>query len=89
MEKQRLQELLVQLHEELENTDAVDERTGEVLGELKEDISRLVQEETDIEEDHEGLTERLGDAVGHFEQDHPKLSIAIQHILDSLARMGF
>ena len=89
MEKQRLQELLVQLHEELENTDAVDERTGEVLGELKEDISRLVKEETDIEEDHEGLTERLGDAVGHFEQDHPKLSIAIQHILDSLARMGF
>lgn len=79
----------MQLHEELENTDAVDERTGEVLGELKEDISRLVQEETDIEEDHEGLTERLGDAVGHFEQDHPKLSIAIQHILDSLARMGF
>lgn len=79
----------MQLHEELENTDAVDERTGEVLGELKEDISRLVKEETDIEEDHEGLTERLGDAVGHFEQDHPKLSIAIQHILDSLARMGF
>lgn len=89
MEKQRLQELLVQLHEELEQTETVDERTGEVLGELKEDISRLVKEETDIEEDHEGLTERLGDAVGHFEQDHPKLSIAIQHILDSLARMGF
>ncbi|MCG8343693.1 MAG: DUF4404 family protein [Chlorobiales bacterium] len=89
MEKQRLQELLVQLHEELEQTETVDERTGEVLGELKEDISRLVKKETDIEEDHEGLTERLGDAVGHFEQDHPKLSIAIQHILDSLARMGF
>ncbi len=89
MEKQKLQELLVQLHEELEKTDTVDERTGEVLGELKENISRLVKEETDIEDEHEGLAERLGDAVGHFEEDHPKLTIAIQHILDSLARMGF
>ena len=89
MEKQRLQELLVQLHEELEQTETVDVRTGEVLADLKEDISRLVQEETVIEDEQEGLTERLGDAVGHFEEDHPKLSMVIQHVLDSLARMGF
>ncbi len=89
MEKQRLQELLVQLHEELEKTETVDERTGEVLADLKGDISRLVHEETVIEDEQEGLTERLGDAVGHFEEDHPKLSMVIQHVLDSLARMGF
>ena len=89
MEKQRLQELLVQLHEELEQTETVDERTGEVLFDLKKDIGRLVQEETEIEDEQEGLAERLGEAVGHFEEDHPKLSIVIQHVLDSLARMGF
>ncbi len=89
MEKQRLQELLVQLHEELEQTKTVDEGTGEVLTELKKDISRLVHEDAAIEDEQEGLTERLGDAVGHFEEDHPKLSIVIQHVLDSLARMGF
>ena len=79
----------MQLHEELEQTETVDVRTGEVLADLKEDISRLVQEETVIEDEQEGLTERLGDAVGHFEEDHPKLSMVIQHVLDSLARMGF
>lgn len=89
MEKQRLQELLVQLHEELEQTETVDEGTGEVLSDLKKDISRLVQEEAVIEDEQEGLTERLNDAVGHFEEDHPKLSMVIQHVLDSLARMGF
>ena len=89
MEKQRLQELLVQLHEELEQTETVDERTGEVLADLKKDISRLVHEDTVMEEEQEGLAERLGDAVDHFEEDHPKLSMVIQHVLDSLARMGF
>ena len=79
----------MQLHEELEQTETVDEGTGEVLSDLKKDISRLVQEEAAIEDEQEGLTERLNDAVGHFEEDHPKLSMVIQHVLDSLARMGF
>ncbi|NEX13293.1 MAG: DUF4404 domain-containing protein [Prosthecochloris sp.] len=89
MEKQRLRELLEQLHQELEQTNTVDESTVEVLADLKEDINRLVQEETRIEDEQEGLTERLNDAVGHFEEDHPKLSMVMQHVLDSLARMGF
>ena len=89
MEKQRLRELLEQLHQELEQTNTVDESTGEVLADLKEDISRLVQEETTIEDEQEGLTERLNDAIGDFEEDHPKLSMVMQHVLDSLARMGF
>ncbi|WP_294347196.1 DUF4404 family protein [Prosthecochloris sp.] len=89
MEKQRLQELLAQLHEELEQTETVDERTGAVLTDLKNDIGRLVHEEVVIEDEQDGLTERLGNALEHFEEDHPKLSIVIQHVLDSLARMGF
>ena len=89
MEKQKLQELLVQLHGELEQTETVDEGSGEVLSDLKKDISRLVQEEAVTEDEQEGLTERLNDAIGHFEEDHPKLSMVIQHVLDSLARMGF
>ena len=79
----------MQLHEELEQTETVDEGTGEVLSDLKKDISRLVQEEAAIEDEQEGLAERLNDAFGHFEEDHPKLSMVIQHVLDSLARMGF
>ncbi len=89
MEKQRLRELLEQLHQELEQTNTVDESTEDVLADLREDICRLVQDETCIEDEQEGLTERLNNAVGHFEEDHPKLSMVMQHVLDSLARMGF
>ncbi len=88
MEKQRLQELLAQLHEELERTETVDEHTAEVLADLKQDIGRLVHDEAVIEGEEEGLAERLKDAVGHFEEEHPKLSMAMQYVLDSLARMG-
>ncbi|TCD47672.1 DUF4404 family protein [Chlorobium sp. N1] len=89
MEQQKLRELLETLHHELEHVESVDETTGRVLCSLKEDLSRFSDEpcSVDIAGD-EPLMERMQDAVGHFETDHPKLSMAIQHVLDSLARMG-
>jgi len=87
MEQQKLRELLETLHQELAGVGTVDEKTGEVLSTLREDISKLVEEGPKACEE-ESLTDRMSDAVGHFEQDHPKLSMMIQHVLDSLARMG-
>ncbi|NTW46892.1 MAG: DUF4404 family protein [Chlorobaculum sp.] len=87
MEQQKLRELLETLHEELGQLGTVDEKTGEVLATLKEDISKLVEGGNEAV-DEESVTERLNDAVGHFEQEHPRLSMMIQHVLDSLARMG-
>lgn len=87
MEQQKLRELLETLHQELGQLGTVDEKTGEVLATLKEDISKLV-EGGDEAAAEESLTERMNDAVGHFEEEHPRLSMMIQHVLDSLARMG-
>jgi hypothetical protein len=87
MEQQKLRELLETLHQELGQIGTVDEKTGEVLATLKEDISKLV-EGGDEAAAEERLTERMSDAVGHFEEEHPRLSMMIQHVLDSLARMG-
>ncbi|NTW53998.1 MAG: DUF4404 family protein [Chlorobaculum sp.] len=87
MEQQKLRELLETLHEELGQLGSVDEKTGEVLATLKDDISKLVEGGNEAV-DEESMTERLNDAVGHFEEKHPRLSMMIQHVLDSLARMG-
>ncbi|AOS84386.1 hypothetical protein BIU88_09740 [Chlorobaculum limnaeum] len=87
MEQQKLRELLETLHQELGQLGTVDEKTGEVLATLKEDISKLV-EGGDEAAAEESLTERMNDAVDHFEEEHPRLSMMIQHVLDSLARMG-
>lgn len=88
MEQQKLRELLETLHQELGQVGAVDEKTEEVLSTLREDISKLVNEGAKACEEEESLTGRMNDAVGHFEEDHPRLSMLIQHVLDSLARMG-
>ncbi len=88
MEQQKLLALLQELHQELEKTETVDEKTGEVLANLKDDIGKLVREEATIEEEQEGLSRNLSEALDHFEEEHPKISMAIQYVLDSLARMG-
>jgi archaellum component FlaC len=88
MEQQKLQELLETLHHELEQVDSVDEKTGEVLSSLRQDIRKLVADGGEDTGGQENLIERMNDAIDHFGEDHPKLSIMIQHVLDSLARMG-
>ncbi|RXK88241.1 DUF4404 family protein [Chlorobaculum sp. 24CR] len=88
MEQQKLRELLETLHQELAEVGTVDEQTGEVLATLKADISKLVKDGAQACQEEESLTERMSDAVGHFEEEHPRLSMMIQHVLDSLARMG-
>jgi hypothetical protein len=87
MEQQKLRELLETLHQELGQIGTVDEKTEEVLSTLKEDISKLVEGGNEAAGE-ESLMDRMNDAVGHFEEDHPRLSMMIQHVLDSLARMG-
>ena len=88
MEQQQLRDLLETLHKELEQVGTVDEKTAEVLTSLKADIGKLVQEGGQTEAEQESTVERLNEALGHFEEEHPKLSMMIQHVLDSLARMG-
>jgi hypothetical protein len=88
MEQQQLRDLLDTLHKELEQVGTVDEKTSEVLSTLRDDIAKLVSEGDREGEEREGVVERMNEALGHFEEEHPKLSIMIQHVLDSLARMG-
>lgn len=88
MEQQKLRELLETLHQELSQLGSVDEKTEEVLSSLKDDISKLVEGGETVAREEENLTHRMNEAVGHFEEEHPRLSMMIQHVLDSLARMG-
>ena len=88
MEQQQLRDLLETLHQELEQVGSVDEKTAEVLTALKADIGKLVSGGAVEGDGREGLVVRMNHALGHFEEEHPKLSMMIQHVLDSLARMG-
>ncbi|MEI7748217.1 MAG: DUF4404 family protein [Chlorobiaceae bacterium] len=89
MEQQKLRELLDTLHQELEQVESIDETTEVVLSNLRADMQRLLAEKAGTLHEDESLVERMNEALDHFETDHPKLSLTIQHILDSLAKMGF
>ena len=89
MEQQKLRELLDTLHRELEQVESIDETTEVVLSNLRADMQRLLAEKAYTLHEDESLVERMNEALDHFETDHPKLSLTIQHILDSLAKMGF
>ncbi len=89
MEQQKLRELLKTLHHELECVDSVDETTEAVLANLKMDMQRLLDGKTGNTHENESLVERMQEALDHFESDHPKLSMTLQHLLESLAKMGF
>ena len=89
MEQQKLRELLKTLHQELEQVDSVDETTEVVLFNLRADMQRLLDEKVPSLQEDAPLMERMNVALDHFESDHPKLSMTIQHLLESLAKMGF
>ncbi|MDT9546958.1 MAG: DUF4404 family protein [Chlorobium sp.] len=90
MEQEKLREQLEALHHELEKVDCIDDTTARILSTLRDDIRNIgdKQAENCPTAEDEPLMERMSDAVGHFEADHPKLSMTIKHLLDSLANMG-
>jgi hypothetical protein len=91
MPDKQLRAELSHLHEELERASSVDAPSRELLETLSGDIERLL--DTSARRDaadssHESLSERLGEAVRHFEESHPALSVAVGRIATALSNMG-
>ena len=89
MEQQKLRELLDTLHQELEQVDSVDKTTEVVLSNLRADMQRLLDQKAGTANEDASLVERVKEALDHFEEGHPKLSLNLQLLLESLAKMGF
>jgi hypothetical protein len=90
MDVDRLREHLHQLHRELSGIERLDARSSDLLGQVREDIRRLLGEP----EPGQGLPpsaavpgrlERL--AVG-FEAEHPTLAESLRRLIDLLSKAG-
>jgi len=86
-EQPRLRQLLEQLHAELQRADGLDNRSRELLGSALSDIDDLL-EGAEGGKRPESISERLRDAVGAFEETHPRLTEAIGRVVDTLSKMG-
>jgi hypothetical protein len=89
MEKNELNKLLQQLQDEIKNTEVVDDKGSGLLQDLDADIHALLErseenpellEQTDVQ--------RLQDAFYHFEATHPKLTLLIARLMESLSNAG-
>jgi len=90
MPEKRLREELARLHTELEQASSVDRSSRELLEDLLTDIRRLLDAAPadSAQEDDDSLAERLGDAVRHFQDEHPNLAVAVGRIATALSNLG-
>jgi hypothetical protein len=83
-----LRELLEKLHQELERTEAVDEKGSELLRHLDADIRDLLKRSGANTETDEPVLERLQDTIDHFEATHPRLTLVLSEMMTILSNAG-
>jgi hypothetical protein len=91
MEKERLQQLISRLHEELSSSESVDEQSRALLQKLTQDIEQLADSSETTGEpatSHTEATSQLEAVALKFEADHPKLSMALGELADALGKIG-
>ena len=89
MDDPELNKLLQQIHDEINNTQAVDEQGSELLRDLELDIIALLERSGEGPmEVHPSIVDRLESAVRHFEVTHPDLTNVVSRLLDTLSSAG-
>ena len=89
MENQELRDLLQQLHDEINKTRTVDDKSSQILRDLEVDIRTLLERsEGKPLQVHAPVVKRLEGAINHFEVTHPDLTAVISRLLESLSTAG-
>ena len=91
MDKDKLNQLLTELHEELGSADTVDASSKELLRQAVDDINQavgaVVQDDITVPAPHP-VREQLEKSAVDFEADHPRLAAILSRIVDTLGQMG-
>jgi len=89
MDNKQSRKLLQELHDEINNTETVDEKGSELLRDLEGDIRALLERsEEHSMQVNPSVVQRLESAVNHFEVTHPNLTMLISKLLASLSNAG-
>ncbi len=90
MDPNLLRYQLTKLHEELGNVRQLDPRSNQLLGEIMEDIKRLMAQSPSAAPvaEHPSLPDRLEKIAVQFEVDHPTLAASSRRLVDLLGKVG-
>ena len=89
MPETRLRTTLEELQRTLEEPDAVDAESRQLLGELMEDIQTVLARAPEEREDSDpSLLDRLAEMARRFEKSHPSLTAAVGRVANALSNLG-
>jgi hypothetical protein len=88
MNDQNLREELEKLQKELEQTEVTDEAGRQRLRHLKADIQTLLERSDEEKDTDESMLERFQEAIEHFEETHPELTMTISQMMTILSNAG-
>ena len=89
MDNSDLRDTLEKLHQELEQTENLDDESRQQLQHLMGDIqTALDRQEPPSAENDDSFIEQLDEAIQHYEVSHPSITVALQHALDILSGAG-
>jgi hypothetical protein len=99
MDTDALREQLMKLHEELGVARRIDPRSQQLLGEIMEDIKRLMEQDLSASDSAmtrspgrsaaaPTLPDRLEKIAVQFEVDHPTLAASSRRLVDLLGKVG-
>ena len=99
MDTDALRDQLMKLHEELGAARRIDPRSQQLLGEIMEDIKRLMDQDLTASDAvgapspvrsaaAPSLPDRLEKIAVQFEADHPTLAASSRRLVDLLGKVG-
>ena len=89
MADDELRRKLEELHDQIEQTDHVDEKGRELLRDVDGHVRELLaRSEQAAVRPRPGMTRGLEDAIRHFEVTHPVLTEALSDLLTALSNAG-
>ena len=88
MDKEQLQKILEDLHEELSTLDSIDGSSRALLQQLMGDIQEIVSKSEPEPEKQANATAQLEAVAVKFKSEHPKLAMAVSEVVDALGKLG-
>jgi Domain of unknown function (DUF4404) len=89
MDKDSLRDLVSKLHAEMADALRADPKSREHLGEMMQDINRLIDKPAaSPASPHGSLPDRLERIAIQFEADHPTLAASARRLVDLLGEVG-
>jgi phosphoglycerate-specific signal transduction histidine kinase len=88
MDHERLRSDLQKLHTELRAIKSLDEGEQKLLQQLDSDIEGLLSKDDDNLQPDDDSRQRLSEALAQVEASHPRVTLLMRQMVDSLAYLG-